>query len=159
MSGARKGESRSLELVEFHVETREPDTRPVRRFHPSWMCCRAHNGSEQPIFVYGPRHPTDPTTMPTSLFLLNAGSSTPTRWDCKGILIPADCSAISGSTSIDGPVALKYRDLRRITIHVSGQQYRCPRNDGIRVPGQIDFAIPLSGYEELLSLPRRLVAV
>jgi len=121
------------------------------------MYCRAHNGCDDPIFVYGPRHPSEQTTLPTSLFLLPAGSSTPKRWDCKGILIPSDRIVTQGSSVIDGPLALKYRDMRRITIIEKDGRYLCPRSNGIKELGQIDFAIPEISYLELLSLPRRQV--
>ena len=138
---------------------REPDTRAIRRFHPSWLYCRVHNGSNQPLFVYGPRHPFDETTLPTSLFILPAGSSTPKRWDCKGILIPSYRTVVQGSSVINGPVALKYRDMRRIRVAALNGQYRCPLGDGVLEPGQIDFIVPMEPYEELLRLPRRSVLV
>jgi hypothetical protein len=155
---ARSENGRSLELVEFRCEIEASDTRAPRRFHPSWMYCRVHNRSDQPILVYGPRHSSETTATPTSLFLLASGTSTPTRWDCKGILIPSDRIATSGSAVIQGPVALN-RDLRRVTIRVEDGQYRCPRNNGVLEHGQLDFAIPLSPYLELLRLPRHHVSV
>jgi hypothetical protein len=159
MFGARFDETRFLELVVLPSVTRPPDTRPIRRFHPRWLYCRVRNACEQPIFVYGPRHSFDQTTLPTSLFVLPAGDFTPKRWDCKGVLIPSDRSLIQGSTIIRGPVALKYRDMRRIRITEAAGQYKCPRSNGIMEPGQIDFAVPTMPYLELLNLPRHLVAL
>ena len=159
MFGSHSREDRSLDLVILSTENRALDLRPVRRFHPQWMYCRVENNGDLPLFVYGPRHPSETTTIPSSLFVLPPWRSTPTRWDCKGILIPAGCMATSGSSVISGPVALKYRDLRRIPIKIIDGRYECPRNNGILEPGQIDFAIPLLSYEELLGLPRRRVTV
>jgi hypothetical protein len=157
--GFRSDTTRSLELVVLPSVIRPPDTRPVRRFHPNWLYCRVHNGSDRPIFVYGPRHPSEQTTLPTSLFILSAHSSTPKRWDCKGILIPSDRTVAQVPTIVHGPVALKYRDMRRIKVTESCGQYRCPSGNGIMGPDQIDFAIPLLTYQELLGFPRSLVVV
>ena len=150
---------RSLELVALPIEAWLPDTRPIRRFHPSWLYCQVRNGCDESLFIYGPRHSSDQTKLPTSLFLLPAGFNTPKRWDCKGILIPSNRIAIQGSSIIRGPVALKYRDLRRILITEENGRYLCPRSDGIKEPGQIDFAIPLVSYQDLLAIPRRQVTV
>ena len=150
---------RYLELVVLPSVIRPPDTRSVRRFHPSWLYCRVHNGSDRPIFVYGPRHRSDETTLPTSLFILPAGASTPKRWDCKGILIPSDRTVAQGSTIIDGPVALKYRDMRRVTITEAEGHYQCPNSNGVLESEQMDFAIPLMPYHELLGCPRSRVSL
>jgi len=159
MFGSNSDQARSLELVVLPGAISPPDTRPIRRFHPSWLYCRVHNASDKPLFVYGPRHLSEHTTIPTSLFILPAGSSTPRRWDCKGILIPSDHTVAQESSIIQGPVALKYRDMRRITVTESGGLYQCPPSNGLREPGQLDFAIPLASYEALFDLPRRRVAV
>jgi hypothetical protein len=152
-------EPRLIELVQFQNGTGVPDPRHPRRFHPRWMYCRVHNRSDVPVFIYGPRHPSEITTIPTSLFVLPPGSGTPRLWDCKAILIPANYSATSGSSVINGPAALKYRDFRRIDVHVSGWRYQCPRNDGVLSDAQMDFAIPSLPYSELLNLPRMWVHV
>ena len=159
MFDARFDEVRLLELVVLPSVIHPPDTRPVRRFHPSSLCCRVHNCCDQPIFIYGPRHPSERTTLPTSLFVLPAGDFTPKRWDCKGVLIPSDRSTVQGSSVIHGPIALKYRDLRRITITEEDGRYLCPRSNGIKEPGQIDFAIPLASYQDLIDMPRHRVTV
>jgi len=121
------------------------------------MYCRVDNYTEEPLFVYGPRHPSEATTIPTSLFVLHSRQSTPGCWDCKGILIPSDRVASNGTSVIHGPVALKYRDMRRVVITIKDGSYRCPGSNGVLKPGQIDFAIPATPYQELLGLPRRLV--
>lgn len=159
MTDLLSNENRYLELVELPSEVHAPDLRPVRRYYIPWMCCRLRNGSNQPVFVYGPRHPSDATTFPTFLFVLSPWSSTPWRWDCKGVLIPTDQNAVNGSSVVFGPVALKYRDLRRVTVSVRDGRYECPRSNGVLRRNQIDFAIPLTPYPELLSLPRRRVPV
>lgn len=159
MLGFGSDADRTLELVTLPSATRPLDTRSVRRFHPSWLYCRVHNCSDQSIFVYGPRHPSDDTKLPTSLFVLSAGTSTPKRWDCKGILIPIDRTVAQGSTVVCGPVALKYRDMRRIRVTEGRGQYRCPLSNGILKADQIDCTVPLVPYEALLDLPRRLVTI
>jgi hypothetical protein len=121
------------------------------------MYCRIENHAGEPFFVYGARHLSETTTIPTSLFVLHPGQSTPGCWDCKGILIPSDRIAVNGKSAIRGPVAMKYRDMRRITITITDGKYQCPQCNGILTPGQIDFAIPAAPYQELLGLPRRLV--
>jgi hypothetical protein len=124
-------DSRCLELVELSSRARVLDLRPVRRFYMSWMYCRVCNGSDQPLFVYGARHLSEATTVPTSLFVLPPWASTPRRWDCKGVLIPADRGVVNGSSVIRGPVALKFRDMRRVTVRIRDEQYECPRSDGV----------------------------
>jgi hypothetical protein len=150
---------RSLELILLPSCDRLPDTRPARRFHPAWMYCRVHNRCNEPLFVYGPRHPSDASAMPTSLFLLSPGQSTPKRWDCKGILVPYDRTAVMGRSVVHGPVALKYRDMRRVTVEIDGGRYRCPSSNGVLGPGLIDFTVPLASYQELIRLPSRRVDV
>lgn len=158
MFGSGPDESPSLELVVLPGVVTAPDTRPIRRFHPSWLYCRVYNASDESLFVCGPRHPSDETTLPTSLFILPAGVYTPTRWDCKGILVPHDRSVTQSSLVITGPDALKYRDMRRIRVSMSNGQYQCPASNGVLTPGQIDFAVPSATYQELLNLLRRKVA-
>jgi len=150
---------RSIELIMLPSCKPQPDTRPARRFHPAWMYCRVHNGCDEPLFVYGPRHSSDTTTMPTSLFLLESGRSTPKRWDCKGILIPSDRHAINGRSVVCGPVALKYRDLRSANIQIKDGYYQCPKSDDFLAPGQIDYTVPTVLSHELLRIPRRRVEV
>ena len=159
MFSFRSNAARTLELIVLPSVISPPDTRPVRRFHPNWLYCRVHNASDKPLFVYGPRHPSEQTTIPTSLFILPAGASTPKRWDCKGILIPIDRTIVQSPVVIHGPVALKYRDMRRIAVTEANGQYDCPRSNGVMKPGQIDFAIPAMPYLVLLSMPRRWVTV
>ena len=157
--GEEGPDPRSLELVMLPRRDQLPDPRPIRRFHPAWMYCRVHNSCDEPLFVYGPRHHTDATTMPTSLFLLPPGQSTPKRWDCKGILISSDRVAINGRPIAHGPVVLKYRDMRRVTIAIRGGVYQCPHSNGVRTPSDIDFAVPAVSYRTLLELPRRAVTL
>jgi hypothetical protein len=148
---------RTLELVLLPNIVRPEDMRPVRLFHPMWMYCRVTNSADETIFVYGPRHHSETTTIPTSLFVLHPRQLTPTRWDCKGILIPSDRVAQNGAEVIHGPVALKYRDMRRVIVTAKNGRYTCPRCDGVMKSSQIDFAVPLTPYQELLALHRRLV--
>ena len=80
----------TLELVVLPNPAVGFQAKPPRRWHPWWMYCTVRNDSEEPILVYGGRHESETTTIPTSLFLLPAGRRTPHFWDCKGVLIPMD---------------------------------------------------------------------
>lgn len=132
---------------------------PPRRFHPSWMFCSVLNDSDEALFVYGARHQSETTTIPTSLFLLPPRSRSPLFWDCKGILIPLGREARIQGETIHGPVALKYRDLRWIRIRFSGGVHYCPRPNGVLSHGQVEFPAPQLTYSELLACPRRAVHV
>jgi len=130
-----------------------------RRFHPSWMYCQIQNCTSEPIFVYGPRHPSVGSSLPTSLFILPGGQTTPSRWDCKGLLIPADRIAMKGRALIVGPAPLKYRDMRRVQIRMENGMYLCPRSNGLLPSGHVEFAAPAYSYAALLALPRQSVVV
>lgn len=149
----------TLELVYLPCGQTREDTRRPRRFHPSWLYCSIHNCCEESLFIYGPRHLKDGAILPTSLFLLESGASTPSRWDCKGMLVPLGRHARVGGSIVDGPVAFKYRDLRRVVISMVDGIYRCPRIDKMLREGQIDFAVPSLRFEELLECHRERVIV
>jgi len=151
----RENHGRVIEMVLPATTCRETQIDRSRRFHPSWMYCQLENCTREPVFIYGPRHPSDNSTLPTSLFLLPPGSATPRRWDCKGILIPSDRDAFNGKAFVPGPVALKYRDFRRVKILAEEGVYRCPRSDGF-LPSSV--VLPQT-YVELLSLARHVVAI
>ena len=119
-----------------------------------WAQCR--NATGEPLFVYGARDDDDPSTFDTSLYLLPVGSSTPERWDCKGILIPRGKRGRQMLTTVDGPAALKYLDFRRFTISLkNAHTYRCAFNNGVFRAGDINWPIPLMNNQALLALPRR----
>src|SRR5258708_2837098 len=109
-----------------------------RLFHPTWMYCRLENVTSEPLFLYGPRHPSAASALPTSLFLLPPGEKTPKCWDCKGLLIPSDRLTLNGKTYVAGPAALKYRDMRRVQIRMENAVYRCPRSNGLLPLGHVD---------------------
>ena len=132
---------------------------PPRLIHPGWMYCRLWNDSNEPVLVYGARHESEPTTIPTSLFVLPPGGNTPRAWDCKGLLIPMGRRALISGSVVLGPVALKYRDFRRPHVRMVDGAYQCPRPNGLLGSEQVDFPVPLVGIEALLAYPRRLVAV
>ena len=126
---------RTLEVL-LPLQPEAPFNERGRRWpHPSWMYCQIRNSACEPIFVYGPRHPSVKSSLPTSLFLLPEGQITPSRWDCKGILIPADRYALNGTMCVTGPAVLKYRDLRRVRIGMEDGAYRCPRSNGFMAAG------------------------
>ena len=132
---------------------------PARWFHPKWMYCTIRNDSEEPIFVYGARHESETTTIPTSLFLLPAGRRTPHYRDCKGVLIPMGRDARVGDKVVHGPVALKYRDLRPVCVRVKNGIYYCPSHNGILTSEQVEFPVLHLSFEQLLACPRRMVRV
>jgi hypothetical protein len=117
------------------------------------------NCTSEPLFIYGPRHPSDVSALPTSLFLLPPGQETPKLWDCKGLLIPSDRSVLNGGTFIVGPVALKYRDMRRIHVRMDNGVYRCPRSNGLLPIEHVEFVAPTFSHAALLALPRHSVTV
>ena len=119
-----------------------------------WAQCR--NATGEPLFVYGARDDDDPTTFDTSLYVLPTGSSTPERWDCKGILIPQGKRGRQLLSTIDGPAALKYLDFRRFTITLNNADtYRCALNNGVFRAGVINWPVPLISYRDLLQILRR----
>ena len=146
----------TLELVVLPNPAFGFQAKPPRRWHPWWMYCTVRNDSEEPIFVYGARHESETTTIPTSLFLLPAGTRTPHFWDCKGVLIPKGRDARVGTEAIQGPVAIKYRDLRRVFVNVREGIYYCPRHNGLLAGDQVEFPAPHLSCEELLACPRRM---
>jgi len=132
---------------------------PTKRFHTARLYCSILNDSDEPIFVYGPRHKSDVAKIPTSLFVLPAKTRSPRFWDCKGVLLPMGQNALVQKQVVHGPVALKYRDLRRVRIEMKDGVYDRPRPNGMLTSEQIEFPAPHLTYEELLSCPRRLVRV
>jgi hypothetical protein len=147
----------SLELVILPNPAIAFQAEAPRRFHPSWMYCALTNDSREPIFIYGARHESETTTIPTSLFLLAAGRRTPPFWDCKGVLIPHCSVAQIGGEVVHGPVAVKYRDFRRVRVNVKDGVYLCPRHNGLLTSEQVEFPAPPLTYRELLACPRRIV--
>jgi hypothetical protein len=120
-----------------------------------WAQCR--NATGEPLFVYGARDDDDPSTFDTSLYLLPVGSSTPERWDCKGILIPRGKRGRQVLSTIEGPAAVKYLDFRRFTITLKTPEiYRCAFNNGVFRAGEINWPVPSMDYGKLLELPRRM---
>jgi hypothetical protein len=138
--------STSLELVILPNPAIAFQAEAPRRFHPSWMYCAVNNDSREPIFIYGARHASETTTIPTSLFLLAAGKCTPPFWDCKGQVI-------------HGPVAVKYRDFRRVRVRIKDGVYLCPRHNGLLTGEQVEFPAPPLAYQQLLACPRRIVRI
>jgi hypothetical protein len=136
-----------------------PESKPLHSGRPrvfvqrGWAQCR--NATGEPLFVYGARDDDDRSTFDTSLYLLPAGSSTPQRWDCKGILIPQGKRGRQLLSTIDGPAVLKYLDFRRFTITLKDTDiYSCALNNGVFRAGDINWPVPLLSYGELLDLPR-----
>lgn len=117
------------------------------------------NCTSESLFIYGPRHFSDVSGLPTSLFLLPPGQETPKLWDCKGLLIPSDRAVLNGTTLVSGPLVLKYRDMRRIHVRMENGAYLCPRSNGLLPPEHIEFVAQEFSYAALMALPRRSVWV
>lgn len=148
-----------LELIELPDLAPDYVAAPPRWFRPFWMFCSVKNCSDGPLFVYGPRHELATTKVPTSLFALPPGLRTPSFWDCKGILIPSDCAAQTKIGTFRGPVVLKYRDLRRVTVRGNRYLLTCSDPDGILDSRQDHFPIPDLGVEQLCQMAKRIVLV
>src|SRR5579872_5814361 len=101
-----------LELIELPNLAPDYISAPPRWFRPFWMFCSVKNCSD----VYGPRHESSKTTIPTSLYALDPGKRTPPFWDCKGILVPLGRTVKIERVTLHGPIALKYRDMRKIIL-------------------------------------------
>jgi len=153
----RKG--RTLELVLLPNPETAYQPKPPRWFHPAWMYCTVRNDTDESIFVYGARHESETTTIPTSLYLLPPKQRTPHFWDCKGVLIPMGREVRIKGQVIQGPVALKYRDFRWVRMRRIEDAYLCPPHNGVLTAEQMDFPAPLLSHEQLLACPRRVVRV
>lgn len=149
----------SLQLIELPDSAPNYVAAPPRRFRPFWIFCFAKNSSDSPIFIYGPRHESATTTIPTSLYLLEPGQHTPAFWDCKGILIPQGRCVQVGRRTATGPVALKYRDMRRVRVSGNGDALFCSSPNQLLGPEQDHFPVPNLTSDQILALPRRLVRV
>lgn len=148
-----------LELVELPDLAPDYVAAPPRWFRPFWMFCSVKNCSDSPIFVYGPRHQLATTKIPASLFVLPPGLRTPAFWDCKGIFIPSDCAAQTKRGITRGPLALKYRDFRRVVVRGDDHILVCSSPDDILDFRQDHFPIPQLTIEQLHELPKQVVRV
>ena len=121
-----------------------------RRFHPRWLYCSVWNDSAESLFIYGPHHKSEVPCYPSSLYLLPPFRRTPRFWDCKGVLIPLGRSALFRNRTIAGPVALKYRDMRRVHVTLAGDVYACSRPNQILAPANSDLPLPTMSLSQLL---------
>lgn len=64
---------------------------------------------------------------------------------------------MNGQSLVAGPVAIKYRDLRRISITSVDGIYHCPRSNGYLPASHVEFVSPAWTYEALLGWPRSVV--
>lgn len=155
----RRSHSMLLELVELPDLAPDYVAAPPRWFRPFWMFCSVKNASTGPIFIYGPRHASARTRIPTSLFVLPPGRRTPAFWDCKGIFVPTDCVVHFTTGTIQGAIAVKYRDLRWITVRGSKSALFCRTPDGILRSDQNHFPVPHLTAKEVSSLAKQWVWV
>ena len=107
------------------------------------------------LIVYGPKHESERSIFDTSPYVLPPGTTTPDGWDCDGFLLPADRVLPRWRNCKRGPLAVKFWNFRRFWVKgVNANTYRCPWDNGIFEPSQINWAIPNLSYEEILGRMR-----
>lgn len=148
-----------LDLIELPNFAPDYSSAPPRCLRPFWMYCSAANRSSIPLFIYGPRHQSSNMTIPTSLYVLPVGQRTPRFWDCKGILIPLNQVVHVGRVIVQGPLVLKYRDMRRPVARGDSKRLWCSPASKILGREQDEFPIPNLSSEEISKLPRRSVYI
>jgi hypothetical protein len=106
------------------------------------------NSTAEVLLVYGPKRSGE--SYDNSLYALPPGRKTPAGWDCDGFFVPNDRAADQALSSKSGPVAVKYRDYRSPVIEMlSPGRYSCPLNEGIYVPGELNWLIPNLSYSDI----------
>lgn len=114
------------------------------------MSGKLTNSSSEVLLVYRPKLSGEKHD--NSFYSLPPGSKIPKDWDCDGFFVPNDRIADQALGSRSGPVAVKRRDYRSSAIETSSHgKYRCLLNEGIYVPGKLNWRIPNLGYSEINS--------
>jgi hypothetical protein len=114
-----------------------------------WAQCT--NRTEEHLIVYGPKHETERSIFDTSPYVLPPGVTTPDSWDCEGFLLPSDRTLHRWRRSRHGPLAIKFWNFRHFCVkRLDANIYRCPWNNGIFEPSQINWAIPNFSYQDIL---------
>lgn len=114
-----------------------------------WGQCT--NDADEYLIVYGPKHEQERSIFDTTPYVLPPGTTTPDGWDCEGFLLPADRLLRRNRKWRRGPLALKFWDFRRFSVKSADvNAYSCPWDNGLYEPSQINWAIPVFSYQEIL---------
>ena len=114
-----------------------------------WGQCT--NQTEEHLIVYGPKHDRERSIFDTSPYVLPPGATTPDSWDCEGFLLPSDRMLQRWWGHRRGPLAIKFWNYRHFWVKgVGAGAYRCPWDNGVFEPSQINWAIPDFSYQEIL---------
>lgn len=103
------------------------------------------NSTSENFIVYGPRRETDGGNYDNSWYVLHAGETTPSDWQCDGLFIPEDRTFIqTNGETVQGPLAVKYGSLMPVIITQDGDQYveKDNHNEGVFRPSEIDWDVP-----------------
>jgi len=113
-----------------------------------WAQCA--NQTNEILIVYGPKHANERSIFDTSPYVLPPGRTTPDRWDCKGLLLPADRLIRFWWRRRQGPLAIKFWNHRRFWVRsVDVGIYASSWNNGVFEPSQINWAIPNLSYAQI----------
>jgi len=116
---------------------------------PRWGQCI--NLTDEILIVYGPNSPKDPSHYGNSMYFLPPGCTTPDNWDCDGFYVPNDRVAKQRFSKKQGPLAIKFWDLRHFTVAKSApDEYKCYDNNGAFKQGEINWAVPNLSYAEVV---------
>jgi hypothetical protein len=90
------------------------------------------------------------------MYFLPPGRTTPDNWDCDGFYVPNDRVARQRFSKKNGPLAIKYWDLRHFTVIKSApDEYKCYDNNGAFRQGEINWAVPNLSYSEVVRRSKR----
>jgi len=115
----------------------------------TWGQCT--NATDELLIVYGPKHERENSIFDTSPYLLEPGNTTPAHWDCDGFFVPANRAVLRRRQAQKGPLAIKFWDFRHFRVRKHGHSvYQSGWDNGSFEPSQINWAIPVLSYEEIL---------
>jgi hypothetical protein len=124
--------------------------RPDFRILPNRGWGQCSNLTTEHLIVYGPKHQNERSIFDTSPYILPPGATTPDKWDCDGFFLPADRSVRRWRRMVKGPVAVKFRNYRRFWVREEqAGVYRCPWDNGVFEPSEINWAIPSLSYHDV----------
>jgi hypothetical protein len=124
--------------------------RPDFRILPNRGWGQCSNLTTEYLIVYGPKHPDERSIFDTSPYILPPGATTPDRWDCDGIFLPADRSVRRWRRNLNGPLAVKFWNYRRFWLKEAGLGvYACPWDNGVFRPSEINWVIPNLTYQDV----------
>jgi hypothetical protein len=111
---------------------------PFRILHGrGWGQCTNQTGEY--LIVYGPKHEQERSIFDTSPYVLPPRATTPERLDCEGFLVPSDRTLQRWRNRRPGPLAIKCWNFRHFRVtHVEVNTYRCPWDNGVYEPSQIN---------------------